>query len=265
MNSVHPYLDYAFGDSLRKESIARLLFFVGVLQGTYLLSRFLFNKYIPKYSSLDETRKIKVCCYVSSTVHIVSILPPIFYLINNSNELWDDQVNASNETANTIFAFSAAYFLWDLYICLIQKKIQYQFLLHHFACFIAYNIVQSPLLQIHSLHILLFEFSTIFLNIRHWLIFFELKDEYPKVYALVEKSFGISFIIIRLFFGIPWSVRCFLVGFEAIQNGIEMNIFGFWYLALANVAVTTLNFKWGYDLFKIALGLKKPISNKKSA
>lgn len=119
------------------------------------------------YSCLPPKKKVQWGMKCVSFIHallIVTLSIPIFYI----QELWDDPLFGYNYYAGEVFAIAAGYFLWDTILSIYNyKESGLAMVIHGIACFLVYFLVFKPYLNFYGPVFLMFEISTIFLDI-HW-------------------------------------------------------------------------------------------------
>lgn len=129
------------------------------------------------YHLLDEAKRMDFRVNVTSTVHalIVSGLGAwVFFW--PERQIWDEEGSklsplfAESPRAMLAFAIATGYFLWDVKLCLSEKKLNVGFTLHACLCFLVYLFGQFPFLNYYGCFFLLFEASTPFLNARKILL-----------------------------------------------------------------------------------------------
>lgn len=172
---------------------------------------------------------------------VVSALSFNLAFFSTDPALEADHINGISDQAQMIFAISCAYFFYDfLYLVFVAYKLDVEMVAHHTVVFTCFMIVQQPFLQYYSIRIILFELSTIFLNIRQMLKYVEKTQS--SFYAFVETSFGVSFVLVRVVYGVTMSAGAFN---EVYQKRNEVTrTRSMCFIGLANFFMTALNLYW---------------------
>jgi hypothetical protein len=138
----------------------------------YLLGH-VFSKNNPYYEKLDRSKQASWCIHIvsqvfSSTALIASI--PTF----SEQELLADKLFGTTYYTRSLVAYACGYFLWDTVISIYYIDVTGPpFVFHGFACFSVFFLSyvcrfnQLPFAQHYGGVFLMFEWSTVFLNI-HW-------------------------------------------------------------------------------------------------
>lgn len=155
----------------------------------------------------------------------------------------------------TIVGLSCGYFLYDLIIAIIGFDIP--FLIHGGMSSLIYlqSYGQQYCLQL-GCFFLLYEFSTIFLNIRALMI--ATGHGKHQYFPLIEKLFFGTFMFFRMVIGLGYSLFFTLpVLAKQILSGQSHSIIAASILMLANCAINALNVMWSGAMIAILQGRGK--------
>ena len=162
-------------------------------------------------------------------------------IFNSTPEIEGDKMYGADDGINKIFAIATAYFLWDLSVCLRYGIKDAGFIVHAFICMLCYLFGQGPYLHWYGIRFLLFEISSIFLQIRSVLSCLEIKGLSIK-YA--ELGFAFSFFVVRMLYGIPLSIAFWKDSIALLRSGKAHSLFVVWFYFVANIIVNILNTFW---------------------
>lgn len=239
----------------------------------YKCSRLACSKLLPQWKDFEELTKERFCVYISSTAHCAMVLPIVLKIVLSRGSVLPlsdpyigtinaDTINGWSPVCSLVFNISAAYFLWDGWVVVGREHIQWEFLFHHLACFVAYIVVTQPFLQYHAVRLLLFELSTPLLNARWWMIFLGWDKTKPGAFNVVQSAFAAVFIAARVLYGVPASIIAFQDTYAALQDGRLVHPRSALFLTVANVGLTALNLLWAHKLVsKMASEIKSLLSN----
>uniref|UniRef100_A0A6S8CKA0 TLC domain-containing protein n=2 Tax=Aplanochytrium stocchinoi TaxID=215587 RepID=A0A6S8CKA0_9STRA len=182
--------------------------FFGVVE---FLSSILYPLMIPTYwKSFEANQRLKLIIITVSSAHCVVLFYFCYFLYFEQDDfLAKDVFFANTEYSRYTHSLSAGYFIWDTIIVCRTVPFDAKFLLHGVVCGFNYWIAQRPTLHFYGYRFLLFELSTPILNLRYLIMLFF--GENARLVAPLGIAFGISFLCVRILWGIP-----LMVGF--IQN-----------------------------------------------
>eukprot|EP01129_Flabellula_baltica_P013639 TRINITY_DN6373_c0_g1_i1.p1 TRINITY_DN6373_c0_g1~~TRINITY_DN6373_c0_g1_i1.p1 ORF type:complete len:262 (+),score=26.38 TRINITY_DN6373_c0_g1_i1:658-1443(+) len=180
---------------------------------TTILIRNLGPKISPWYRQQDFHKRILFENRMCSILHLIPLLPWVMMeLFWNDGDFREDRIFGDSQSL--VFSFSCGYFLWD-----IGENIVFYHdamaVIHGVVSFVLYSIVNKPLVHYYGLLFLLYELSTIFMNMmyvakeRRW---------GAKSSLVVQLSFAFSFFIVRIVFGLNWTSWVLQDLSEAIPN-----------------------------------------------
>ncbi|KAF5389834.1 hypothetical protein D9757_003605 [Collybiopsis confluens] len=195
--------------------------------------------------------------HVVSQVHALVIVP-LAFLALDSQELdrdrafgWDERISGKLQ------AIASAYFVWDTYDAIVNYT-DFGFIIHGAACSMIYLLSFSPFLSYYTARGLLWETSTIFLNI-HW--FLHKTNRAGSTFRLINGIFLLStFLGFRLIYGAYVSYDLF----GTLYNVRDKIPTAYLYVyGLGNIVLQTLNVVWFYKLTILLRKrfLKKPAVN----
>ncbi|KAF9792113.1 DUF887-domain-containing protein [Thelephora terrestris] len=241
-------------------NLARTVFVPG-------LSRLFFNRI---YGDLDRKTRNKWNCRGVSLIHVAFVIPLAIRCLD-SPALSADRAFGWDERAGTLFAIAAGYFLWDT-IDTITHFEAFGFVAHgscHFAdnrsvariyqrrsagtaCFFVYFLCFRPFLAYYAVRCLLWEGSTIFLNL-HW--YMDKSGFSGSRIQLINGCFLLlSFIALRIIYGGFISFEFFRTVLQ-VRNEVPLAVS--LYYACGNAVLQSLNWIWMIAILK---GFKKRMS-----
>jgi hypothetical protein len=239
LKNLGPHFD-AFVYSFVLFNLASIVFVPG-------FSRLFFDRI---YSSLDARARNKWNCRGVSSIHVFIVIPLAIRCLD-SPALSADRAFGWDERAGTLFAISAAYFLWDT-IDMITHFEAFGFVAHGTACFFVYFLCFRPFLAYYAVRCLLWEGSTIFLNL-HWYM-----DKSglsgSKIQLINGVCLAVSFTALRIVYGgfITFEFsRTILQVRDEVPPAVSL------YYVCGNVVLQCLNWIW---LFAILKGFRKRLS-----
>lgn len=166
-------------------------------------------------------------------------------IFQNTTLTPEERVFGYDKSLGSLMSFSLGFFIWDLCICIRNiRSYGKGFLIHSLMGMMATLTAMRPFLIHTTGRFLLFETSTIFVNI-HW---FMAKLGYKRTHPIliINDAFGfLAYLSIRLVYGTILSVQCakdlLLVGSKAPRIFILI-------AGLGNVITHSLNFYWFFKL-----------------
>jgi TLC domain len=133
------------------------------LHGVYLLGGFLSWQFSFHYRTLNLGKQ------ASWRIHLVSLIfSTIVIPLSLLKPSLQDNLFGSSLFASKLYSFTIGYFLWDVCITILHfDQTGWPFLFHALACMCVFSFSLYPFAQGYGQVFLLFEVSTVFLNI-HW-------------------------------------------------------------------------------------------------
>ncbi|KAF7311497.1 TLC domain-containing protein [Mycena kentingensis (nom. inval.)] len=193
--------------------------------------------------------------HICSQVHALVILPLAWRCIGLP-ELDADRAFGWHERSGTVQAVASGYFLWDTFDAIVNFD-NIGFVLHGLACFAIYLLSFRPFLAYYAARFLLWETSTLFLNV-HWAL-----DKMNRTGGTLQLINGVclvsSFVVARLIFGGYSSIQFF----QTLWNGwdvippVAIAITG-----VGNIVLQSLNWFW---LTKMISSLRKRFASSDKA
>lgn len=177
--------------------------------------------------------------YVVSLVHssIVSVMSVV--VLNSS--LRQDWIWAYNGFSERMIQLFCSYLLSDFFVELLTEK-NLLFLIHHFLVFLVYVYSATrPFAHYASSAFILWECSTFFMSLRRVLL--ELKLHTSMFFQYVEYMFVLSFVVVRLVIGIPFSyssLKVFIQYYKQGQIPVVMALFS----VFSNLVLHAMNLYW---------------------
>lgn len=215
-----------------------------------------------KWKSLSKDAQIQTTSGITSTVHAVTICAWIL-----SCCFFDEKVAAyfntperrvlgSYEEFVEIFSFLTGFILYDMTILFRKSKLDPAFLAHHMAVLVSAAIVSTPFTLYGTTVGILLELSTPLLNLRNLLLNFGYKG--TKILSRVEQLFGLSFVAVRLVWGVPFSIWCIYEALSLYSQYDTLTKLAFFVVLSGNLTLNGLNVMWTRKMVRMALNQKKP-------
>jgi hypothetical protein len=202
------------------------------------------SKSTSHYTKLTQAQQTNWC------IHIVSMSFSLIILVANIplfsiKELASDKLFGTDLYARKVISFSAGFFLWDVLVSFYHFEIQgLAFMFHSLACFFVFFLSLNPFAQYYACYFLLFESSTIFLNI-HWFC-----DKTGQVGTILQWINGIVllsvFFFARLVLGTYHMGDFIITGFPMRDQSPNL----YYLYSTAAVGLGSLNFYWFYLMVK---------------
>ncbi|KAJ2449385.1 hypothetical protein GGF42_004786 [Coemansia sp. RSA 2424] len=207
-----------------------------------------------KFDSLTSRQKYDWGIRVVSQVHAIVVILlaiPIFF----KQELIDDKLFGFNSYAAWVYSvvcgysirahglsIGSAYFMWDICVSIGDaKKLGAGFILHAFASFGVYILSFRPSLQYYGASFIMFEASTIFLNMNWWMDKLGMTGSRLQLYNACALLF--LYLTVRLLFGVYMSYKLFA---DLNANGADMPIYLCYFYRIANASIILLSYYWFY-------------------
>ncbi|KAJ2078768.1 hypothetical protein H4R24_004238 [Coemansia sp. RSA 988] len=194
-----------------------------------------------RFDVLTPRQKYDWGIRVVSQVHAIIVVifaVPIFF----KKELSTDTLYGFNSYAAGVYTIVCGYFLWDICVSISDvKRLGVGFVLHGIASFGVYILSFRPSLQYYGASFIMFEASTIFLNINWWLDKLGLTGSRLQLYnasALLSLYF-----IVRILFGTFMSYSMFK---DLDTKGTQTPVALYYFYRVANHTVLVLSYYWFY-------------------
>lgn len=190
---------------------------------------------------------------VPSLVNCAIVVPLASYILLFDAASLPDRVRSTSLLSSALLSSAAGYFVFDV----MHAAYDYHgpaFLAHGLLCSTVYALaLLTPFVHYYGTVFLLYEVSTIFLNIGYFL---KSVYEYPSnspLMMLVNILFALAFLLCRLVYGTYESYFFFLDMRELIrvQGGLSLHpiLFG-----LINILLGCLNIFWFSKIVKMIVG-----------
>jgi hypothetical protein len=134
-----------------------------LLHAVYILAGFLSWQFSNHYRALNLGKQ------ASWKIHSVSFTFSIIVVpLSLLKPALDDNLFGSDVYSSRLYSFAIGYFLWDIFITILHfDQTGWPFLFHALACMSVFSFSLYPFGQGYGQVFLLFEVSTVFLNV-HW-------------------------------------------------------------------------------------------------
>lgn len=198
----------------------------------------LFPKTYPKNKAKSDDWDLHVVGWAYS---IIATPLALYLILHPSPEIIKDQVYGFSIREARLSALATGYFLWDLSVSAMHIQTQgLGFFLHGAGCFLAFLFTLKPFLMYCGPNFLIWELSTIFLNI-HWYL-----DKFGmtgSTFQLINGFFLLSaYISARLLWGTYQSYALCVMLFGKGSDPTVSNV-KFVYAGI-NIMLNGLNFFW---------------------
>ncbi|KAJ2687904.1 hypothetical protein IWW39_002595 [Coemansia spiralis] len=194
-----------------------------------------------KFDALTARQKYDWGIRVVSQVHaivVVLLAIPIFF----KQELINDKLFGFDNYAAWVYTLVCGYFLWDICVSVGDaKKLGVGFIVHAFASFGVYILSFRPSLQYYGASFIMFEASTIFLNMNWWMDKLGMTGSRLQLYNACTLLF--LYLSVRLIFGVYMSYHLFA---DLSANGSSMPIALRYFYRVANYSIILLSYYWFY-------------------
>ncbi|GAW09653.1 TLC domain-containing protein [Lentinula edodes] len=230
---------------------------------TFLSSLFFFLAIHQAFAPLMSTwlscsfRKMNRRARNNWSIHVVSqvhalIIVPLSLRALNSPALDKDRVSGwDDDKSGLLQAIASAYFVWDTIDAIINYT-DFGFIVHGLACSLIYLLSFKPFLSYYAARCLLWESSTIFLNI-HW--FLDKTDRTGSTFQLINGILLlVTFFGMRLVYGAYVSYNFFFTLYDVRDkvSPVYLLIYG-----VGNIVLQGLNVYW---FMKMISALQKRFS-----
>ncbi|KAK7061813.1 TLC domain-containing protein [Favolaschia claudopus] len=225
--------------------VASLVLFTAIhLVLVPLFARYLFYA---QWKGMGKRKRNNWAIHIVSQVHALVVLPLALRCLALP-ELNEDRVYGWHERSGTVQAVAAAYFLWDFLDAVFNFE-DIGFVLHGLACFVIYFESFQPFLAYYASRCLLWEASTIFLNI-HWAL-----DKMNLTGGILQAFNGVclilAFFFVRIVYGGYTSYQFYISLYE---NRANISTTALVSISVGNVLLQGLNWFW---LGKMVSALRK--------
>jgi len=219
------------------------------------------------YNSLTRyTTKKGIRGQVQWEVEIISLVHSLLALhcavrvwMFDEDNLASNPIYGYSPLAQTQFAITIGYFVWDLSLCVFMfEEFGFPFLMHASLCLIAYIFgLVVPFMHYYGAFFLMYEFSTVFLNIQLFIEHFGLRDS--SLAIANGFCFAGSFGIFRILLGSYYTVAVSLDLYFNVKSSTPMYMSC--YYIVSCLALTSLNYYW---FFKIVNRIIRTLKRKKN-
>ena len=173
-----------------------------------------FTYFLLPYGYHDK--QLKLLQYIPGLLHSIVVCPPTlyFYYTEEAAEL-QHNIYGFSTLLQYIFSISFGFFLYDIVLGIIMNK--RIFIIHGTVCCIGTAIILYPFAQYFCAPLILYELSSISYNIR--MIMIHTNNGYGNLFYFIEATFALTFIFIRIFIGIPFTLINTPIVLDIIYNG----------------------------------------------
>jgi len=220
------------------------------------------------YGKLSRRDKIQWNARFVSTAHclITTVLALALVFDGTLGATSETKIHGHSDLGDVLFSLSAGYFAWDIGLVLAASE-GLAYLFHGLSCFIIYFFVLRPSLMYYGACFLLFEASTVFLNVRG--TFAQMRKVTPlshrqeKLASMNDVAFFFVFFCCRILWGYTQSYDFWVTMLS--NPGALPTVQLVTYLVL-NLGLNSLNTLWFSRMVKILMrGLRGPRGSDKEA
>ncbi|KAI8899256.1 TLC domain-containing protein [Globomyces pollinis-pini] len=231
----------------------QILILAAVWQLLYLLTDYCSNRFFPVYRSMDDHKKANWGMHFVSLIHAVIISTLCFPILFNRT-LLDNPILGVDVYAENVYTIAAGYFIWDLYISAkYWRLIGAAFVFHGAACLSISICLYRPVYQYYGAVFLMFEVSTIFLNI-HW--FCDKLNMTGTLFQLINGIFLISaFFGVRICYG---TYQIYYLYVDSFKVWDKIPGYYFYLYAFVTVTLQPLNLFWFRSMIKAIISRFSP-------
>ncbi|KAJ1811767.1 hypothetical protein LPJ75_003985 [Coemansia sp. RSA 2598] len=191
------------------------------------------------WKRLNKIERYKWCVRLVSIAHACYMVTTSLVVIANS-KLRSNPIHGYDPVAESAYSITVGYFLWD--IIDTYKNIQiagFGFMAHAIMSFGVYLLSFTPFLQYYGACFMMFEVSTIFLNVH--LFFEDLGLQDAIIYFINGMALVSSFFFARIVYGTILSVN---VWRSIADSEISISPFITGFVKLANITLMGLSYYW---------------------
>mmetsp|Transcript_6476 Transcript_6476/g.7404 ORF Transcript_6476/g.7404 Transcript_6476/m.7404 type:complete len:250 (+) Transcript_6476:192-941(+) len=200
------------------------------------------SKTVPKHFDFKSSKKW-TDAWVGLAHHFVVCSASLYVIFNNTEpEINEDRMYGFSDRCNLIYAIATSYFLWDINTCLVQGLTDAKVYIHAAVCTLCYLFSQHPYLHYYGVRFLLFEISSVFMQLRQILLLLELQK--TSLFRTIQMMFGLSFMATRIFYGLWLSSSFWIDSIDLLRNGKPHSVFVVVFYFVANVILCSLNILW---------------------
>ena len=206
-----------------------------------------YSFYDPSSGQSHRFFKAELATRIVSTIHAALVCYGAAMGLYTHRNMFQDMLWATSPIVRFWYSVSLAYFLGDILLCVVMfREYGFMFTFHGICAFAAVAIIcLGNMFHFFGCIGFLWEFSTIFLNLRWFMLEYGFKE------TLAFKLNGIAlvffFFIFRIFIGCPYS---FIFWTQLSSARAEGKISGGVYLTMSLMlgGVNSLNIFWGKKL-----------------
>ncbi|PVU91570.1 hypothetical protein BB560_006115 [Smittium megazygosporum] len=218
-----------------------------LFQLIYVFSPHLLRILRPEYDTLSYSKRYGLKTTIVSQVHSLVALWisfPLFF----DKALIDDHVLGVSKNAMIVCGFSTGYFLWDAIICIANVSSGgIADVFHGVCCFITFSSIYNPALQYYLPRVLLYELSTLFMNVYK---VFNSTTYFPETLKTINSMlFAITFFVVRIVLGALFSLNVY---YDLIVNRHRIPLWIIIFYFTNNIILNILNVFWFRKILHVA-------------
>eukprot|EP01130_Rhizamoeba_saxonica_P015971 TRINITY_DN7293_c0_g1_i1.p1 TRINITY_DN7293_c0_g1~~TRINITY_DN7293_c0_g1_i1.p1 ORF type:complete len:267 (+),score=27.20 TRINITY_DN7293_c0_g1_i1:23-802(+) len=251
---------HVFGLSIAQFPVQGVCLFAMFFAIVFFSARYLFSLF-EFYNKFSIEQKNNWDGRYLSLVHaIINTIGSVYVFLIEAELVYDD-IYKTTEASWLISTIACGYFSFDLVLSIIHfNTFGWQFLLHAVYCGITYFVACAPAFHYFTTFFLLFESSTIFLDLYYMSGDIVVVSEKPSSGLVLFNTissyvFALVFFIVRILCGNYFSYL-FLSFMWANWNEMTLWVWGF--LGSNTILSSALNFFWLAEIIKAAVGPTTP-------
>ncbi|KAJ2781892.1 hypothetical protein H4R18_002598 [Coemansia javaensis] len=218
----------------------RVLVAVALFEAVYRLFAVVSPVLFPaSWARMNKVERYKWCVRKASTVHAAYMVTRSLVTIADM-ELRGNPLHGTDPDAESAYAVAVGYFLWDMINTYTNLDMNgWGFMSHAVMSFSVYLLSFAPLLQYYGACFMMFEVSTIFLNVHLTLEDLGLKDYI--IYYINGMALVSSFFFARIVYGTLLSIN---VWKELAASAVPINPVAAAIVRLSNIGLMGLSYYW---------------------
>lgn len=205
-----------------------------------------------RWKPLSTAVRSQIAGWVVSFIHAVVACVWLAYVFFVApGDIWEDRIYGVSPAASGLCALTIGYFIFDTSNCFrAANGLDPAFLAHHVAGIVTLAVVSHPFVHFYGTGLVIFELSTPFLSVRKVLLALGYKGS--RAVTIAEQLFGVSFMLCRIAFGIPFSMMGIYEATVMLMDGKIKCLHHYPFLLVTNSGLNILNIVWARKLVRMA-------------
>lgn len=228
----------------------QIVFFVGVFAALFYGFKYSLKFLWEKYRQLDKSVQNLIASRIISTIHAFTVSNFAIYIILFDMKLHQNKLLYNTFEISLTLNIVMGYMLFDFILMALYKEIfDFQFIIHHAVSISAfYACSQASVFPYIAIFRLTSEASTLFINIRWFLLTFSMK--FTKYYSYNGILIWIFFTVFRIVPIVPIWISFYTVTNDPMWNNV--NLFYKCLCILSSTPLDVLNIFWYIRIFSLA-------------